>query len=101
MKCGHIANSIDGGGNPCCAICGGLTPNARIVEEEIPNLKGRLAKCGECGHIKPSDFDLPFFEYCGRGSRYDLNTLYHYREEFCKLGGLDLDSYYCGCRGWE
>ncbi len=80
MKCGHSANAVDSKGNPCCAICAGLTPNANIVEKIIPDLTNRFAKCSLCNNRRPSSIKLPFFKY----------------EE-----DSELDSYYCGCRGWE
>lgn len=66
MKCGHVAQGIDGNGNPACIICAGLTPNAHIVDDSPPSLEGRIAICASChGHEVPSRYDLPFFEYGG------------------------------------
>lgn len=66
MKCGHTAQAIDKDGNPCCVICIG-NPLAEQVEENLPDLTGRLAKCG-CGNTRESSISLPFFEYLGLGS---------------------------------
>jgi len=80
MKCGHAANATNEKGEPCCAICLGLTPCAEIPVD-TPDLTGRKAKCTICGEEEPSSINLPFFEYLG--------------PEF------DYDYYYCGCRGWD
>lgn len=79
MKCGHTTSIKDSDGNYVCPICVGLTPNARIAEEKKVDLKNRTAKC-TCGCERPSNYNLPFFEYCPN-SQYD--------------------SFYCGCRGWD
>lgn len=80
MKCGHTANAVNSvTGKPVCAICVGLTPDAEVVNENPPDLTGRVAKC-YCGATKPSSFDLAFFEY-----RPDKAW----------------DSYYCGHAGWD
>lgn len=80
MKCGHAANAVDKDGNPCCAICAGYTPDAFIVEDKEIDLTGRKARCLDCGSLKDSSPDLPFFEY-----RPDRK----------------FDGYYCGCKGWD
>ena len=74
MKCGHTANATCEG-KPCCVIC-----NCFEIEDNKPNLEGRMAKCTECGHVTQSRYDLPFFLY---------------RED------KDTDEYYCGCYGWD
>lgn len=74
MKCGHTANAVCDG-KPCCVIC-----NCFETKDDRPSLEGRMAKCGECGHITQSRYDLPFFLY-----RADKDT----------------DEYYCGCHGWD
>lgn len=48
--------------------------------EEIPSLKGRLAKCYDCKTHATSSWKLPFFQY---------------------LKDKKTDSYYCGCHGWD
>ena len=126
MKCGHAANATNGHGNPSCAICCGMTPNADIVVD-APDLTGRLAKCS-CGRTVPSDLkQCAFFEYCGPGSRVAAESckcgyafVAHTVEGmarnvpsnrktvieqgkcsgFVARGPLEFDSYYCGCRGW-
>ena len=79
MKCGHTSQSeVDG--NPVCVICFGITPKAIEIEENLPNLEGREAKCSFCGKTVKSSLDLAFFEH-----RPDDET----------------DGYYCGCIGWD
>lgn len=80
MKCGHSANAKDKDGNPVCVICVGLDAGATVVDEAPPSLEGREAKCGQCGHRRPSEFNLPFFEH---------------------NPNHETDGYYCGCRGWN
>lgn len=63
MKCGHTTSATNTEGKPVCPICAGITPNAYIIEENIPNLTGRIASCTFCGKKRESDFNLPFFEY--------------------------------------
>lgn len=75
MKCGHTAMAVDENGNPCCVICHG-DPRSQIVEEDLPDLTGRLAKC-DCGNTRESSIELPFFEYKGPNS--------HAAKEMCKL----------------
>lgn len=79
MACGHAANAKDGRGNPCCAICIGITPKASRVVESV-DLTGRMAKCTECGKQVPSSMKLAFFEH---------------------RPAHGIDKYYCGCRGWN
>ena len=81
MKCGHIAYGKDAGGNLVCVSCLGIVPGARCVEDHLPDLTGRKAKCKYGNHgLAESSFDLPFFEYCGN---------------------CEFDMYYCGCYGWD
>lgn len=118
MKCGHVANAIDSHGNPRCAICVGLRAGADEVDNNPPDLSGRMARCS-CGNKQPSRLDLPFFEYCGPGSRESLNIctcgyafVAHTPEvmernkalkcnNFTPRGPLEFDRQYCGCRGWD
>lgn len=81
MKCGHIAIAVDENGKPVCPICVGITPDAKIIanKNEI-SLKGRKAKCWECGYECPSSFNLPMFEYKPNAKE---------------------DEFYCGCHGWD
>lgn len=60
MKCGHAANSVVGK-KPACVICVGIHPGALVVDDQAPDLAGRIARCG-CGAERPSSYDLPFFE---------------------------------------
>lgn len=80
MKCGHVAHGRDINGNPVCPICVGSTPDAKIVENNLPSLDGRIAECRYCSNKEQSSFDLAFFEY-----RPSQKT----------------DIYYCGCFGWD
>ena len=55
MACGHTAQGTDSTGSPVCAICVGLTPDARKVVEAKPDLAGRMSRCsyskpGEASH---------------------------------------------------
>ena len=78
MRCGHASSGLYEG-KPVCVVCA-PDPRAFEIDENIPNLEGREAKCNECGLIVKSRLDLPFFEY-----RPDKN----------------YDSFYSGCRGWD
>lgn len=81
MRCGHAANAVDHAtGKPVCAICIGLTPDAEIVAEKQPDLKGRKARCVYCKREVDSSTSLAFFEYRPNESS---------------------DRYYCGCLGWD
>ena len=79
MKCGHAANSTCNG-EPSCAICAGLDPNAYIIDENPPDLTGRIARCS-CGKEKPSSYDLPFFEYKGDATSSNLTNLAELQKE--------------------
>ena len=85
MKCGHTANSYTynkkGERIVACAICG-----CTEVADNKPLLKGRVARCSECGRLADSNWDLPFFRYGG-----EKNT----------DGLAYTDTYYCGCHGWD
>ncbi len=78
MKCGHVASAKNQDGKPSCPICIGIKPGAEEVEETLPDLKGRIAVCAYCKSTRPSDLSLAFFEM-----------------------GSTMDSFYCGCRGWD
>ena len=79
MKCGHAANATCED-KPVCVICHGLDPGATVVDDAPPRLEGRVAKCSDCGHERPSNTELAFFAH-----HPDRAT----------------DSFYCGCRGWN
>ena len=79
MKCGHAANATRGG-KPVCVICYGISPGADEVDESPPDLTGRVAKCTSCSRTAPSRTSLAFFAH-----RPDA----------------EMDSYYCGCWGWD
>jgi len=80
MKCGHVAQGEDEGGNPICVVCVGIKEGAKEIAEKQPDLKGRKAECSQCNNTTESSLDLPFFEY-------------HPERE--------MDKYYCGCKGWN
>jgi hypothetical protein len=79
MKCGCVALATNAKGKPICPIHAGLTLAAEQVDESPPSLTERMAQCTYCKSRRPSDFSLPFFA----------------RREG------ELDSFYCGCRGWD
>jgi hypothetical protein len=126
MKCGHTANAIDADGNPVCAICIGINPGATKIDTKKPSLDGRTARCSSCGRTTPSSYGLPFFEYQGyTPSCIRPNLLLQYThlirelqqttfepkrerlsEQMAAVRKLirkytPVDTYYCGCRGWE
>jgi len=113
MECGHSANAINGDGKECCVIC--YPDPASMTYIDMPDLDDRIAKCSMCGKEKPSNGNLPFFEWVGTGSHraehmckcgyYDVG---HEKEgSVCKCknfiahGKYEFDRYYCGCRGWD
>ncbi len=96
-------------------------PDPTITADALPDLTGRMAKCG-CGHTVASTFDnsIAFFQFRGEGSRDALenckNCWYSRRAHepevmaknlalkctnFEPHGPYEFDSFYCGCRGWE
>lgn len=80
MRCGHAANAtkLD---KPVCAICIGITPDAQVVDENPPDLTGREAECPYCKRRAPSNPSMvAFFEH---------------------RPNSPLDTFYCGCRGWD
>jgi len=93
MKCGHSANGYkqtESGPVPVCVICAGITKDAEIVEDNVPDLTGRKARCNHFGqearHGKTctgeanSKIDLVFFEH---------------------KPDRTYDVFYCGCWGWD
>lgn len=85
MMCGHVAQGINSETNePVCVICVGITPNATIVETNLPDLTNRKARCvyygRKCKSEVDSRFNLAFFEH-------KPNDTY--------------DEYCCGCYGWD
>jgi len=77
MKCGHLSTGTSNE-KPCCVVCAPTAEAFEVVQP--PELKGRKAVCSCCGREKPSTTDLPFFGYCP---------------------DIAVDTYYCGCRGWD
>lgn len=125
MTCGHTAQGYrkmdDKTFVPCCVICGVIT---QVLREDKPDLSNRKAKCCSEKTIKPSSYDLPFFEYRGPGSRVARlqcecgymkkphdNAIPHVLKHcanqndglalFRARGPFEYDLYYCGCRGWD
>lgn len=80
MKCGHAANASYGDGKPVCILCLGIAEGADQIDDNPPSLENRKAKCTCCNNETFSSLSLPFFEY---------------------VKGKELDSYYCGCKGWD
>lgn len=80
MRCGCVATAHDAEGRWVCPVHYGLHPGAVVEAVKTPDLSGRRAACEYCGKQQPSALTLPFFEY-------------HLDQP--------LDSYYCGCRGWD
>ena len=120
MKCGHVANATDGEGKDICIICSGIREEAKIIDLNPADLKGRIAKCSLCTNEQPSSTKLAFFEYKGPGSREAEEICKHCRmavrahlpevmarnpnlkcTNFEAIGGYERDAYYCGCRGWD
>ncbi len=79
MACGHAANAVTAEGAPCCAICAGTHPEALLIAP-APSLAGREAECTYCGRRAPSATGLAFFGHRPKGA---------------------VDSFYCGCHGWN
>ena len=116
MKCGHVALATDGQGKPVCPICVGINTGATEVDENPPDLTGRMACCDSCGYKKPSAFGLPFFEFRGEGSPIgqrckncgcdedahgDPDKSECVCDHYEPRGAYPHDSYYCGCLGWD
>lgn len=99
MKCGHAANATNSQGKPSCVICVGIHAGAEEIDGFPPVLKDRLARCVYYGKLtrkcesnygsKPNSLcdaeetshpNLPFFEY---------------------KKDKEVDSFYCGCHGWD
>lgn len=80
MKCGCRAQGVNAAtGKPVCVVHIGIKAGADEVAD-APDLTGRIAQCCYCRAQAASSLALAFFE--------------HHPER-------KLDSYYCGCRGWD
>ena len=118
MQCGHVAQGINlKTKKPVCVICAGIDPGAEIPMDIVdePDLTDRWAKCDDCGQVRKSTFELPFFNYKGPGSpwatkmckcgiiekAHDGRRLWTRCTEFKARGPAQYDNYYCGCRGWD
>jgi hypothetical protein len=84
MKCGCVALANDANDKSVCPVHVGTNQDAdaRAVDQNAPDLSERTARCPYCKSQRPSDYSLPFFELARPLSE-------------------DMDSFYCGCRGWE
>lgn len=80
MQCGCVANGRDVDGRPVCVTHAGLVPGWDKVAVVAPVFHGRTAICGDCGTLRPSSKELPFF---------------------AAHPGLEHDTFYCGCRGMD
>ncbi len=112
MKCGHVAQGYDSDMNPVCVICLGISDDATIISDKKSiSLAGRIAVCTDCFEEKPSDFNLPFFRYCGENSvtsklckNCGRSEQAHVNDLACSnyepKGDTGKDFYYCGCKGW-
>lgn len=80
MGCGHAANGKRSDGSPVCVVCFGIVAGADL-EVPGPDLSSRTARCEYGAHKDvPSNMNLPFFSHQPH---------------------RPMDSYYCGCYGWE
>jgi len=111
MKCGHSAQGTierDGQRIPACIICAG---SGRFgwdePADELPNLRGRMARCEHYGQkSEGSNFEPLNREKCKRGEA----CMCEEDSQKAMAGGLPFfeylpnrpfDKYYCGCFGWE
>ena len=87
--------------------------------KKMPNLNGRKAKCVYCDNVKPSSFDLPFFQYRGPDSenanKHCKNCGYHkiahnpeikgnnkfICDNFEPKGSWEYDVFNCLCKGTD
>lgn len=127
MMCGHAANAVcnsKGGVKydppiPSCAICS-CTQQVDLP----PELKERTAICCTEASIKPSSFDLAFFEFRGEFSPASTHCTCGYHkaphyydwpngdrvskkppkgmcDQYTPKGAWPHDHYYCGHAGWD
>lgn len=137
MTCGCAGNAqrvqADGTRIPVCS-----THDCIDVAPSPPDLTGRIARCAyygkrtsprgsygggnECNYgqsdapictcEQPSSRALPFFEYCGEGTRDAQHCKHcgyyesaHKDRHSCRKyeprGGSAIDRFYCGCHGWD
>lgn len=75
LKCGCVACAINGDGKPCC-----IEHNCVEIDNNMPDLNGRKAKCVYGNKVVDSKYTLAFFKL-----RLDK----------------EFDSFYCGCYGWN
>ena len=90
MKCGHTANATQPDGQPSCAICAGIHPDAYVIEDRPVELRGRRSRCTyyhnvgrkgkKCKDECDSSLALPFFTH---------------------QPDNEFDKHYCGCWGWS
>lgn len=113
MKCGCTANSVNT--IKKCQSC--VIHNCDEIEENTPDLTGRMAHCSCCEKKEESNFELPFFRYRGVGSKEYFNKcrncgflkIAHVskKENSLSCDNFQIkedgweDEYYCGCKGWD
>jgi len=82
MECGHTSNTkFDD--KPACVICFPKEEAMRISSEN-PDLRNRIAKCIYCPKTMTSE------------TAWEENAaFFSYRPD------KPVDTYYCGCEGWD
>ena len=80
MECGHSSNAKNSEGLPVCPTCKGVHDGWDKPSDYIPDLDGRMMRCGQCGRERESSLGGAFF---------------HYQADMAH------DIFYCGCRGWN
>ena len=125
MFCGHTAQGYrkldDNTFISCCVICSVTT---QVKAKDKPDLTHRQAVCCGAKSLRPSSYDLAFFEYRGPGSpramdqckcgytkaAHDKDDNDHVLRRCAEVNGTAIftargpfkhDQYYCGCRGWD
>lgn len=101
MKCGHAANASDGAGRRICLIC----PTAAGSRETDPSvdLTSRQAACSHTlrtGYAHDSEAVLRA-RARGETPRDGLVPSHSGLPFFKSCPGEPVDTYYCGCWGWD
>jgi hypothetical protein len=102
MKCGHTAQSWGGDGDhPACVICIGIDPGAEIVEDNLPDLSQRTARCAYYNSV-PRGQNHSSNYGCKRGERCMCEQPSVERLPFFEhKPEMTHDQFYCGCWGWN